>query len=88
MGTKGDDTFEEEKSAVRIIPFKQENFVTLRLPEFNTRNPRVWFHQVEAVFSTRRITSQSSRSKRSWMKFGISTFRMLFSPAVYPATNP
>ena len=33
----------------------------LRLNLFNVNNPRVWFHQVESVFNTRRITSQRDR---------------------------
>nr|AAK07485.1 gag-pol polyprotein [Clonorchis sinensis] len=38
-----------------------ENAISIRLPDYNPRNPRVWFHQVEAVFATRRITSQATR---------------------------
>ena len=35
-----------------------QNSITLRIPSFNTNRPRVWFHQLEAIFSNRRITSQ------------------------------
>ncbi|KER33979.1 hypothetical protein T265_00184 [Opisthorchis viverrini] len=38
-----------------------ENAISIRLPDYNPRNPRVWFHQVEAVFATRRIASQVTR---------------------------
>ncbi|KER21812.1 hypothetical protein T265_09948 [Opisthorchis viverrini] len=38
-----------------------ENPISIRLPDYNPGNPRVWFHQVEAVFATRRITSQATR---------------------------
>ncbi|KER22069.1 hypothetical protein T265_09756 [Opisthorchis viverrini] len=38
-----------------------ENANSMRLPDYNQRNPRVWFHQVEAVFTTRRITSQAKQ---------------------------
>ncbi|KER20751.1 hypothetical protein T265_15247, partial [Opisthorchis viverrini] len=32
--------------------------ISIRLPDYNPRNPRVWFHRVEAVFATRLIASQ------------------------------
>ena len=35
-----------------------QNSITLRVPSFNTNRPRVWFHQLEAIFSNRRITSE------------------------------
>lgn len=35
--------------------------VMLHLPSFWTKNPRVWFLQIEAQFQLRRISSQSSR---------------------------
>lgn len=38
-----------------------ENTVSLQLPTYSTLNPRVWFHQIEAVFTTRRITNQSTK---------------------------
>lgn len=38
-----------------------ENITALQLPPYCLRNPRVWFHQIEAVFVTRHITSQSTK---------------------------
>ncbi|KER28562.1 hypothetical protein T265_04610 [Opisthorchis viverrini] len=35
--------------------------VVIRLTDYIPRNPRVWFHQVESVFTTRRTTSQATR---------------------------
>jgi hypothetical protein len=58
MGSVSGD---ESKTESKFVPTIQENFITIRLPEFNVRNPRVWFHQVEAIFAARRITSQTTR---------------------------
>ncbi|KER32912.1 hypothetical protein T265_01189 [Opisthorchis viverrini] len=38
-----------------------DNVVYVKLPEFGVRDPRLWFAQLEAIFESRRITSQSSR---------------------------
>uniref|UniRef100_A0A0X3NTJ4 DUF7041 domain-containing protein n=1 Tax=Schistocephalus solidus TaxID=70667 RepID=A0A0X3NTJ4_SCHSO len=35
--------------------------LSFKLPPFTPSNPRVWFRQIEAVFSTRRITSERTR---------------------------
>lgn len=35
--------------------------ISLKLPPFAPSNPRVWFRQIEAVFNTRRITSERNR---------------------------
>ena len=35
--------------------------ISLRLPDFNLRNPRVWFHQIDALFVTRRIKSEQTK---------------------------
>ena len=35
-----------------------QNSITLHVPSFNRNRPRVWFHQLKAIFFNRRITSQ------------------------------
>ncbi|BHF67899.1 hypothetical protein SprV_0301122900 [Sparganum proliferum] len=35
--------------------------LSFKLPPFTPSNPRVWFRQIEAVFSTSRITSERTR---------------------------
>ncbi|VDM02000.1 unnamed protein product [Schistocephalus solidus] len=37
------------------------NSLSFKLRSFTPSNPRVWFMQIEAVFSTRRITSERTR---------------------------
>ncbi|KER25400.1 hypothetical protein T265_07142 [Opisthorchis viverrini] len=33
---------------------------SVRLPDYNPRIPKVWFHRVEAVFNTRRVTLRAT----------------------------
>ena len=39
-------------------PMTHENAILLKLPEFGTRDPRVWFAQVEIIFESRNISNQ------------------------------
>ena len=49
------DTFNSEDN----IPI--DTIVNLRLPTFSVDDPRIWFLQIEAAFSTRRIKSERTR---------------------------
>ncbi|KER31055.1 hypothetical protein T265_02619 [Opisthorchis viverrini] len=46
----------EETQALEV-----DNVIYVKLPEFGSRDPRLWFAQLEAIFESRRITSQNSR---------------------------
>ena len=35
--------------------------VQIKAPEFNQRNPRVWFRQIEAQFEFRQVTAQKTK---------------------------
>ena len=41
-----------------LLSVEVQNSIILRVPSFNTNRPRVWFHQLEDIFSNRKITSQ------------------------------
>ena len=49
------NTLEAEKN---LLSADVQNSITLRVLSFNTNRPRVWFHQLEAIFANRRISSQ------------------------------
>ena len=41
-----------------LLSAEVQNSITLPVPPFNTNRPRIWFHQLEAIFSNRKITLQ------------------------------
>lgn len=52
----------EPREHVEIEPHIREvSAVTMKLPTFWTSDPALWFAQVEAIFSTKRIVSQQSK---------------------------
>ena len=52
------NTFNTMEAEKNLSSSDVQNSVTLHVPSFNTNRPRVWFHQLEAIFANRRITSQ------------------------------
>ena len=62
----------------------QANTVSLRLPEFSTSNPHLWFLQLELYFRSKRITADASRFEHLCMllpeKVGIEVMDILAQP--------
>ena len=50
--------FTQYMEAEKNLSADVQNSITLCVPSFNTNRQRVWFHQLEAILSNRRITSQ------------------------------
>ncbi|KAH9378641.1 hypothetical protein HPB48_019327 [Haemaphysalis longicornis] len=51
----------DRAGSLKTTPKNVEERVMLRLPTFVSKNPHVWFAQVEAVFDLHRVTSETTR---------------------------
>ena len=55
------DALTSQLQSISMQPGSQLNAVSIKLPEFWTTSPEVWFARVEAQFGTKNITQDQTR---------------------------